>query len=408
MFDDIDIKSYKRNFHHIRRFTDVFFGTTIISQFIFFLPYFSSKDYAGNFYISSFNLHVCLLSTFFLYFTLVRLSCSYDKYYREEFFMLDEPIDKLKTRLLFWLKNKRFWTEQIIFTAIYIALPLEVLHYGIVYYLKPKGAIFQNKAFVLLIILGLMFILNLWARLTATRFWIEDKQLSESDIYEIRKNYKKSTYSREYAIAIFAYLVGSLGASEAISAVFYLISPVVSLAVYNFGTFVIIVFSIIVIPYILRMIRCVFMRFIFIRKLKKLCKRKKYRLSTIKSPFLSLFNKTKGESFNIQIGKRSYSCKLIASPRRYTPLYLRPNGTGVFVRTFHILKADAFRFTKNIEFDYESKHKQILIINPISKKIYSNYNSLISEMDVGEIIGKYEIYSATSFLNALERDVIDK
>ncbi len=391
MFDDIDYKTYKQNFDHIRRFADVFFGTTVVSQLLFFIPYFSSKDFAGNFYISNFNLYMCVVATFFLYFSLVRIANSYDKYYREEFFATDEPKDRLKTQFLFWMKNKRFWTETIVFCGIYLIVPTKVLHYGIVYFLQPKGEVFQNDKFVVFLILLLMFIINLLARLTATNFWINDKEYSQSEIYEIRKNYKSSTYPKEYAIAIFAYLVGGLGASEALTIVLYLVSPFISLAVYNFGTFLFLLFLIIGVPFIFRIIRCLLMRFIFLRRLQKLCKRKKYRLSRIKSPYISIFKNCSGECFNVQIGKRGYSCKLIASTRRHTPLYLRPNGTGVFVRIFHILKAETFRHTKNIDFNYDSKFKQILIINPISKKVYSNHNGLIGELDIGDNIGKFEI-----------------
>ncbi len=408
MLDDIDLKSYKRNFHYVKRFSDVLLGTIGISQLLFFIPYFSTKDYAGNFYISSFNLYVCIFITFFLYFTLVRVSTSFDEYYRDEYFKSDKATDEFKTALGFWIRNSRFWTEAVIFALIYALLPMNVLHYGIVYYLNPKGGIFQNKLFISFLIISVMLIINLFARLTATKYWVQDKNFSESKVYEIRKNYKQSTYLKEYTTSLLVYLVGGLGFGIALNCVLILISPVLTFAVYNFQTFIFVLLLIFGVPNIFRICRCLIMRFVFTRKLQKLCKQKKYRLSTLKSPYISIFKEHKGESFNIQIGKRSYSCKLISCTRRHTPLYLRPNGTGVFVKTVHILKTELFQRKKNINFDYDSKFKQILIINPISKKLYSNHNGLIGEMDVSDIIGKFEIYSASSFLNALERDVIDK
>ncbi len=400
MFDEIDVNQYKRNFDHIRRFSDIFMGTTAVSQLLFFIPYFSTKDYAGNFYISEFNLYMCVIATFFLYFSLVRIAYSYDKYYRQEFFESDTDSDSFKSKLLFWLTNKRFWIESAIFSGLYLIFPLKLLNYGIVY-------VFNGK-FVVYILIALMFVINLLARLRATNYWIEDKYFSENESYEIRKNYKRSTYLKEYTVAIFAYLIGGLGAGEALTYLLLLISPVLNLAINYFKTFIIILFALIGVPFIFRIIRSLVMRYSFIRKLEKLCKRNKYRLSLFKKPYASIFKDFKGESFCVTIGKETYSCKLIAATRRHTPLYLRPNGTGVFVRSFHILKAEAFRRTKEIDFQYESKYKQILIINPVSKKLFSNHNSLIGEIDIGDKIGSFKVYSSSSFLNALERKVIDR
>ncbi len=409
MFDDIDYKTYKRTTDHIRRFTDVFFGTTVISQLLFFIPYFSTRDYAGNFYISNFNLYVCVFATFFLYFTLVRLANSYDKYYREEFFAANSPRCKFKARILFWLTNKRFWIEFAIFAGIYILIPLEVLHYGIVYFLSSKEAIFQNKAFVLFLILGLMFILNIWARMTAIKFWIYDKEVKEAETVSGKKLSRKTSYFKEYMIAIFAYLIGSLGMERALFYIFFIVSPFLSLALNNFTSFVILLGAIIFIPYVIRGIRSLYIRFSFIKKLKKLCKQKKYRLSLIKSPYISVFKMFEGESFNVSIGLKTYSCKLVASTRRHTPLYLQPNGVGVFIRKFYILRAEVFEYKKSFIYDYDSKNKRILIINPVAKNLYSNYGQgMVEELDNGDIIGGFEIYTATGFLNALERDVIDK
>ena len=408
MFDDIDYKAFKRNFHYVKRFSDILFGTVAISQLLFFIPHFLTKDYTGNFRISNFNLYVCIIATFFLYFSLVRISTAFDEYYRAEYFKSDKPKDEFKTAINFWFINSRFWTEAVVFALIYALLPMELLHYGIVYYINTKGGIFQNKLFVSFLIILVMFAINLFARLTATKYWIQDKNFSESDVYEIRKNYKRSTYSKEYATALVVYLVGGLGFGLALVTVLALISPILTFAVYNFKTFAVILFLIFGVPFVFRTLRCLIMRFVFIHKLQKLCKRNKYRLSTFKNPYISIFKECKGESFNVQIGKRGYSCKLVACAQRHARLYLRPNGTGVFIKTIYFMKTELFHRRRNINFDYDSKQKQILILNPISKNLFSNHNGLIGEMDIGDIIGKFEIYSATSFLNALERDVIDK
>ena len=102
------------------------------------------------------------------------------------------------------------------------------------------------------------------------------------------------------------------------------------------------------------------------------------------------------------------------------------------------ISIELLSYTKTFSFGWEADCKKILIINPVPKKLLTPkgtsaipvdeeseyYISPKSgglkpmvlkvtpkeptvELDNGDIIGGYEIYTARAFLNALERDVID-
>lgn len=192
---------------------------------------------------------------------------------------------------------------------------------------------------------------------------------------------------------------------------------------------------IIVLPFTVRSAKALYKRRKFIKALNRLCREKKFKLSKIKHPYRSLFSLFEGESFVVSNGKKTYACKLIAAKKRSLPLYIMNGGKGAFLVKIRFLRIVLFSYTKSFNFGFESKYKKILIINPISKKllfpradftndtdeqteiavrtktrlnvsITSNLSS--RELDNADIIDGYEIYNATGFLNALERDCIDR
>jgi hypothetical protein len=113
-----------------------------------------------------------------------------------------------------------------------------------------------------------------------------------------------------------------------------------------------------------------------------------------------------------------------------------PNGTAAFLVKIRFLRLVLFSYTKSFDFSYEADCKKVLIINPIPQRVLlpraefsdlldersmltgrtarraivtevSNKSTDSHELDNGDIVGGYEIYSARAFLNALERDCID-
>lgn len=192
---------------------------------------------------------------------------------------------------------------------------------------------------------------------------------------------------------------------------------------------------IIILPFAVRSLKALHKRRKFLKSLEKLCKERKFRLSRIKHPYRSLFSLFEGESFTVSNGKKSYACKLIAAKKRSRPLYIMNGGKGTFLIKIRFLRMVLFSYTKSFNFGFESNHKKILIINPIPQrilfpradftddtdelseisvrtktrlKVSVNSNLDSRELDNGDIIDGYEIYAGKAFLNALERDCIDK
>ncbi len=145
-----------------------------------------------------------------------------------------------------------------------------------------------------------------------------------------------------------------------------------------------------------------------IKALKKTCSAKKCRISKINNPYKSLFSAYNGENFSVTINGKTYSCKFISSLKPSRPLILRKDGMAMFVHGITFAGVNWFQSTKKFRFDYQSNNPQILIINPSIKFTYCAENGGLSEIDNGDKIGNYLIYTGNSLINAIERDCINR
>ena len=86
------------------------------------------------------------------------------------------------------------------------------------------------------------------------------------------------------------------------------------------------------------------------------------------------------------------------------------NGYVMYHHTFKIFKVNLFHFVTRTQFGFESENRKILIAVPMPKTFFvaAENDSKPKPADVGEIIGEYQIYNGTGFINALDRDCIGK
>ncbi len=145
----------------------------------------------------------------------------------------------------------------------------------------------------------------------------------------------------------------------------------------------------------------------FISKLKKASVKFGYTLSPIKRPYLSLFRKTEGESFTITAHGKSYSCKLISGKRKTSPMIFSDQGFLLFQHIFRLGKHELFSLYSRYPYAFESDTKKRIIITAIPAKCYfKDTSGHMREIDTGETIGDYTIFSGKGFLNSLERDCL--
>lgn len=106
-------------------------------------------------------------------------------------------------------------------------------------------------------------------------------------------------------------------------------------------------------------------------------------------------------------GKR-YACKLIGALKRGSPMIFFQDGTCVISTLIHIRGIRLFYRATQFEYGFASEDQKILIINPVPKKLYRAENGKTTELDNGDVVDGYKVYTASGFIGALERGSIDR
>jgi hypothetical protein len=87
---------------------------------------------------------------------------------------------------------------------------------------------------------------------------------------------------------------------------------------------------------------------------------------------------------------------------------LSEGGICTFVHTLIVFKIKIFSYNTTFKFDFDADGQKLIIINPVPNDIMNAYDGSVTTLDNGDVIGGYKIFTASGFLNALERNCIDR
>ena len=257
-----------------------------------------------------------------------------------------------------------------------------------------------KKLLTLAIVLPAFFGLWLFSRYSAF-FWIAYRE-KESKIHLIRDLILKLLgITAVYALgAIF--IIYSL---EIYGSIFIILKLFFSL---YFWPTLILVCSIIAFFLSFRFLRGCRIRRKFFKRLKALCHEIGATLSPIKRPYRSLLFLCDEVNFTVQYNEKTYHCKLFCSLKRHTPLFFSQNGIMQCLHSFRFRRVEYFRYTTQFDFSFEADGQKCLIVNPVPKELYAGSTAFYREIDTGESVGAYKVFTATGFLGALSRNVLDR
>ncbi len=445
MYDELtteEREQQKRRFKIAGRLARKYITYIFFSIYVYLAPIIFTKDPFLGFNPTRGYVIIGAIIGGLMFYSLTRLITVYNSEASKKYIDSQEPIDTLGKKLHFMLQQGENKTELLVATALYVILPLEFTSPCFVWLFLGEEAGFVAKAIFTVCLLALHFIIFVLGNLSAFKFWdtkerqiqVFAEDMSKSEKRQLEKNERRA-FKKMFAGLVAGYFIGSMGLMFFIPALWMAFSPIFILftepAVY-ISAIVLILF-----PTVFRSLRALSKRRRFIKELTELCKKKKFRLSKINSPYKSIFRLVAGETFKVSIGSKTYSCKLITSKRRSRPLYIMKNGIGGWLVQWKFISIELLSYTKVFSFGWESNHKKIIIVNPVPKKVLTpkgesfipdeNMEYYVSpksgglkpmvlklkikeyavELDNCDIIDGYEFYTATGFLNALERDVID-
>lgn len=340
-----------------------------------------------------------------LLYSLVRTEVVYDDGLHTAYMEKRHQFRTVWDKAAFFAEQKRFWMEAAAFAAVYWILPLETFNRCLVLQLTDGTPGVADKLILFIALCPLFLLSDLIARVSASNRW-------QSCAYKTEMEQKKRFGKiRQYGLCILAYGAGSAALIVmVVPVVMTLLTPILGEIRQSEGVpgILIAIGVLIALVWGVRVLKAFFTRRAFFARLKKICEEKGYTLSDVKHPYLSALFFAAGESFSVQTESKRYSCKMIGSLRKHLPLILHPDGNGCHVHTVRLYKTELFRYETWFTFGYESEDSQVLIVNPVPKKVWGHDGRRTALLDNGDRAGNFRFYAGTAFLNALERECLDR
>ena len=375
----------------------------LIPQIVFFIEKYFLYDLELDPYLATIFQITCSALYFFALYSGVRLATVHNTVLRDEYYALPRRPKKLGEKLMFFLQDTTTQIGAVVFGALHFILPLHWLIMPIVDIVPGAAQNRNTQIIVLIVYLVVLYVISLAAELTAMASWYYDRTAHSA---QMKKKKHEQDFKGELLKTFFTYLGGGFiicGALPILISIFPLFKE---LLVNPFTGFVIA--CVILVPIIYRPIRALIKRREFLKKLDAVCRQQGIALSAIDLPYRSIFSTTETESFTVTVGGKRYACKLIGALKRGSPMIFFQDGTCVISTLIHIRGIRLFYRATQFEYGFASENQKILIINPVPKKLYRAENGKSTELDNGDVVDGYKVYTASGFIGALERGSIDR
>lgn len=391
----------KQLFKSVNRFFRVFLGFLLPVQIVYLCRYVLAYDpFDGPYTAEPLTVAICLLMLIPLFFSLVRISTVYDRPSQEAFYA--SPVNGFKEMLVFWFRQKQFWTEAAVFAVLYLLLPIKWTSAVLVQVFCKGNTTSSAKMGLLAVYLPVLFLLHLAARLSAMQVWTAVRKGKDVSKWQLDK--KKAMNGK---IASLTFVCG--GGGCVLSILLPILPSLLPFAKEALTASVVVFLAVLLLsPTVFRTLRAFRKRRAFLKRFASICKEKGYDASAIRYPFRSLFFLYRGESFRVTVGGKEYACKLLCAKNRLTPLALYADGNCQFARSIRFLNVELFQYDRVGYFGYEAECQKILILNPVPNRVVKFDAGKAFQLDNGDSVGAYKIYTATAFLNAMEREVLDR
>ena len=356
------------------------------------------------------------LFAFLAYFSVTRTFAITEPRFNAAVAQNKEALQNFTQRASFVLKTPHIYYELLI-TAFFMITTSFGYIFMQLHTVIPK---FTPEFAVTLFAIASAFILSLLARISAIKELCYKATFEEIKFGRADKKYGIWYLVKNSAILGFIYPL-------AVMTIPYIFA--IAVVPFLFGkkdTFVIITAIVIIVAILisLKYLRVFFKRRKFLKKLKKFCQKNNYKLENESNMLKSAFKEYDGANFVINANGKRYACKLLASKNKANPMYFTENGE------LYEVKVKSFTFLGNVRgmggaaanlgsiniskkatvssFAFESEYPKLVIVNPIPVKIFAGHPDYSAAIDAGSKVGEYRIYNASGFMNAVERDCVER
>ena len=307
---------------------------------------------------------------------------------------------------------QKYKKESILLLKILIALVAFLLGFHLLFFAFQCGILFTS--FILSIEYfarndGIIFCRLLQALLLISliREYITSNKVKQGPKDRFTwKRKKRGTplhFAKRCVLMIAIYCLGGLAAPVAIECVansYRIILIILS----KLWIVAVVILVVKIIFHLIRYARAVKKRKVFFKKLSALCNQKNVTFEQNGGIFpLEKRHKNDADFSIVQDGVR-YECKFIYSLKRGDKMSLTDKGGGSNIYDYRLGQVHLFRKITTFRYDFEGSAQKLLIILPVPKTVIHAEGG--RHLEIGDKVGEYTVYTATAFLNALERECL--
>ncbi len=376
----------------------------LIPETVYILQKYYWYDFELDTYLAGIIQFSCTALTYLVFYSAVRLATVHNLPLREEYYALERRPKKLLEKLMFFLQDTTTQIGAVVIGALHFLLPVGALMMPIVDIIPGANENPSTLTVVVIVHLVLLYLISLMAELTAMEYWRNNRPAESSPKAQAEKD--KKDFRSELYRTFFIYLGGTLALCNILPILISIFPLFKELLLNPFTCFIIV--CIVAIPLIWRPIRAMIKRRDFLKKLDAVCRQTGAVISAIDMPYRSIFATTETESFTVTVNGKRYACKLIGAIKRGAPMGIFQGGEGAIATHVRFARITLFSRVTQFEFGFASEDQKILIINPVPKQLYRTENGKTTELDNGDVVDGYKVYTASGFLGALERGSLDR
>jgi hypothetical protein len=106
----------------------------------------------------------------------------------------------------------------------------------------------------------------------------------------------------------------------------------------------------------------------------------------------------------------TYDVKIIPAINRYATAYFIPGHEMVIRHTFYFLRKgfELFHFDTVYSYAMEGDHKKLVVVCPDRSRMFVTEGGQTRQIDTGDCLYGYTIYTAIGMVNAVDRNCLPK
>lgn len=350
--------------------------------------------YVDGFWNEVLFCRVAFIYSFVILFSLFSIFTLYYASYKTRFLAQEMHEPRFRDKCRFILTAKEFWLQLGVIAGLIVIFPTRPAFSSlIVGFFHGSGfvpSLLIEKLLVTAIAVPLFLLIGFMAHMSTVNWWSRQKKRSDDGRFHPFKAAKQLLFS------MILYVVAATVLSLVYPAIFYTLYQIVRTFFWQCVVIAVVLF---VGFWGIVIGRIVHKRRRFIKRLQRICKDHHFHIRQKHSLYAAMLSVKDGYDFSIDTDKGLFCCKLIPSLSRKNNLFFHDEGTVSYTSSL----MNVILHTVSQPYTFEGNGKKIIIVNPVSHRLYAANASEKRLLDIGDVVMDYSIHTASSFLSSLDR-----